>query len=332
MAKKEIIEQKNVFGVERINPDKPTIIINSNTHGNLGKTTEEIRFISFYEAVMGFRPVIISADPTDPKVMRERYGQRNSNNILLPERQQQLGVGVVEVDLEEKDGTLADYISQATEMGRDAVIDFKGGNLNAFADTWGGLVPFFNNFSNCHFIWQVPFLEADKDIENLGLQYDLLTSDDIYADIDIVHIFSYGKLGGKNKAEHHMELIAQWDEANQYPSNIKTHKAVFTTAWANVPELINTFRFKDLRAEANKASRDNARMLAENFLKEGDKFWAKTVLSQEQREALAFRPHPVTTQPGRLWGKTLFNREEIQDIADSKQDPLEKDMWLGLLK
>lgn len=343
MAKKQINEAVgNLFGEGQIHPvsddNRPYLFINFNTHGNLGKTTEEKRFLEFYFALMGIYPVIISADPTEPKVMRQNYGQRDSNNLLLPEDEQQLGVGVVEIDMEDKDGKLANLLREAYDMNRDVLVDTKGGSLDSFANNWEGIVSFFNNFSNIFkIIWLVPFVDDyTKDEGNLNKQHQYLTNDinnnQLYADIDMIYIFSQGKMGSEKQSQHIQGLVAQWEQANPYPTDTKTIKAVFKSDWSKMEEINELFRDKEIRVLANQKIPDNSKLLAESFLNEGDAFWAKTLLTQEQLEEIAFRPHPIPLPRGRtrLWGKTLFSRDEIQDIADSKQDPAEKQKWIDL--
>lgn len=341
MAKKETATAaSNLFGQGQINPDRPFLIINFNTHGNLGKTTEEKRFLEFYSALMGRLPVIISADPTEPKVMRQNYGQRDENNILLPESKQQLGKGVVEIDVEDKDGELANLLAEAIDMERDVLVDTKGGSLDAFAKNWGSVVSFFNNFAHYNIVWLVPFVnDHQKDIGNLNSQYQLLTNDpnnnELYADITMLHIFSEGKIGNDKKVAHAMEEVAKWEEKNQFPSSVRTHKVVFKTNWAEREFIHPLFRDREIRQIANQKRPDDAKMIAQQFLNEGDMFWSKFLLTQEQLEEIAFRPNPIpypTPTRTRLWGKTLFTRDEIQSIADSKQDLAEKEKWLNLLK
>ncbi|MGU4699147.1 hypothetical protein K6L09_20990 [Burkholderia cepacia] len=341
MAKKETaLATQSLFG-DSINPERPYLIINFNTHGNLGKTTEEKRFLEFYQALMGRLPVIISADPTEPKVMRQNYGQRDSDNILLPEDQQELGKGVVEIDVEDKDGQLANLLADAIDMGRDVLVDTKGGSLDALAKNWGGsLVGFFNNFAYYNIIWIVPFVnDHQKDIGNLNSQYQFLTNDpnnqELYADITMLHVFSEGKIGNDKKVDLTMKAVAQWEEKNQFPSSVRTTKAIFKTNWADREDISELFRDREIRQIANQKKPDDSRMLAQQFLNEGDMFWAKFLLTQEQLEEIAFKPHPIpypNPNRTRLWGKTLFTRDEMQSIADSKQDLAEKEKWLNLLK
>ncbi|WP_175888179.1 hypothetical protein [Burkholderia contaminans] len=311
-------------------PGRRTIILNNNVHGNLGKTTETKRLIEAMTAITGIRPIIISADPSEPKVLFENYGERDENGNLLTV--QSLEDGVVEIDFAEKDGKLANLLAEESIQNRDVVIDTKGGDFNAFASVYASLQDFYDAFPDDRFIVLDP-IPAQKSFGNLETQYQVYSQMRTYTEIHIVRIFSLGMAGSKGNKQELISSYNQWKQNHPYPSNIQIHEVEFNTEWKG-EDMHQFIRFQNGKSsirEAIKSARGNPKILSINFLKEGDREWAKILLPQELREELAFLPNPTNNRVGEQWGEILFEGE-IEDIAASKSDPQEKQKWLDLLR
>lgn len=308
-------------------PGRRTIFLNTNIHGNLGKTTETKRLIEAITAIVGARPIIISADPSLPKVLLENYGDRDLNGNLLPT--QTLATGVVEIDFADKDGKLADLLSDPVAQDKDIVIDTMGGSFSAFASVYDGLQDFYEAFPNDRFVILDPITEQ-KCFGNLDTQYQIYSQMETYTQIEIVRIFSLGKIGSKPKRQELIAQYNQWKQSHPYPSNIHVHEIEFNTEWKN-KDIDDFFRYQTIR-QAVKSVGGNAAILGNKFLNEGDKEWARLLLPQDLREELAFLPNPTINRNGAKWGKILFDKPEIEAIAASKTDPQEQQDWLDLLK
>jgi len=301
MAKKietHIADESSFIATDTLLKDKRTIVLNFNTQGNIGKTTETVGLIEVMKA-MGSNPALISADPEN-KVMLNIYGTKDEYGALTD---QKLGVGVVEIDMADKDGKLSDLLADPALDGRDVVVDTMGGSFNAFATLYSGLSDFYNAFPSDRFICLLPVADM-KSFENLHRQAQVYRDLDSGTEIIMAFIFSKGKIGSIDNFKQISSAYNAFKSSLQLPTNIQTAELVFDTAWST--EEMNKFFKENKVRESIKHARGNTLILAQKFINERDKAWVDLLVSPDRKAELALMPHPTDSRNGRLWGKTLI--------------------------
>jgi hypothetical protein len=315
MAKKQP-QATNLLRLGRCNAEKISIITKLNLYGQVGGTTELLGVVNLLHAI-GLDPVLISADPTS-QILREVYGQRDSNGEL--ESMQGLGEGVVEIDLEDKDGSLLDVILDSRIADRDIVIDSKGGVYSSVVAMYpGGLDEFFAPLEWTHRFINIDCMtDLQKSFDNLDAQYAEFNKIQSGMEIHLVRVFSLGKTNGTKDRDKIIEKYKEWEATHPFDNpNIHVHKVLFNTSWSK-PEVSEYFATKNIR-EGLKQSENLGQILAiaPQFLAERDKAWSQILFDASDVEEIAELPLPTPTrapvQP--KWGKTLIgpswkNREQ----------------------
>lgn len=299
MPKKEQSAQSDV---KRIRSDKRTHFMTPNRYGDVGKTTELLRLLNALHYA-GKQPALISADPTS-KVLYNIYASRDGQTGQV-ESNQVLGKGVVEVDIEAKQGQLADYLFK---HDGDTLTDFKGGVFDAFISEYNGIEPFFNEFEDDRFIFLTPISNIEKAFDHLEHEFNQIALADTSAEVHLVHILSLGKIGNQQKLaavnakyEEFMRTHNYNDLTMKSHDNVVVHKVIFRTSWQTKDAEI-FFSSNKIR-EAALTEQSNNRILARQFLNEGDKFWINTLFTPEDVQQLA--ELPKWDKPSEKWGKII---------------------------
>lgn len=306
MAKKQP-QTTNLSRLGRCNAEKVSIITKFNLYGQVGGTTELVGVTNLLHAA-GLNPVLISADPTS-QILREVYGERDENGELL--FSQELGKGVVEIDLEDKDGSLLDVVLDPSIEGRDVVIDTKGGVFSSFVAMYpGGLDEFFAPLEWSHRLINIDCMtDLQKSFDNLDAQFAEFSRVQGNMEIHLVRVFSLGKTNGTKDREKIIEKYKEWQEAHPFDNpNIHVHTLVFNTSWSK-PEVSEYFATKNVREGLREhTSLGQILAIAPQFLAERDKAWSQILFDVSDVEELAELPLPTPTrapsQP--KWGKTLY--------------------------
>lgn len=299
MPKKEQSAQSDV---KRIRSDKRTHFINPNRYGNIGKTTELLRLLNALHCA-GKQPALISADPTS-KVLYNIYATRDDHGQV--ESNQVLGTGVVEVDIEAKQGQLADYLFK---HDGDTLTDFKGGVFDSFISEYNGIEPFFNEFEDDRFVFITPISDIDKAFDHLEHEFNQIAQVDTPTEIHLIHILSLGKIGSQQKLaainakyEEFLRTHNYNDLSVKSTANVVVHKAIFMTEWKTKDAEIFFSSNRIREAVLTEKSADN-RILSRQFLNEGDKFWINTLFTPEDVQRLA--ELPKWDKPREKWGKII---------------------------
>lgn len=309
MAKKEVITNQ-IDLTKRCNQDKVTVISNIHVFGNVGKTTETLGVINFLHAA-GIYPVLISADPTSA-IFREIYGSRDIDHQL--HANQILGIGVAPIDLEDKDGSLADMLFDSSIAGRDVVIDTKGGVYASFLAQYNGLNQFYEAFeyTGHRFINLDCVSDLKKCFDNLDTQFAEYSQITAGTEIHLVRIFSLGMIEHQKNYDEIIEKYNAWKANHTFTNpNIHVHELEFTTSWMK-PEVKEYFATKNIRQDWVKPGAiGQLKMLVPQFLSERDKAWSQLLLDDSVVQELAQLPNPLYNPSPNTpkWGKVLYGHQ-----------------------
>lgn len=291
--------------LERCN-EKITVITKFNLNGGVGGTTELLAPISIMKAI-GLNPVLINADPTS-SVLKNIYGSKDEDGEHL--EVQELGVGVVVVDMEDKDNKLFDYIWRIP--GRDIVIDTKGGIFSALVALYqNGLDDMYSPFEYSHRFINLDSISADrrKAFENLNQQYLYYNQITVETEIHLVRIFSLGMCASISDLRSLVAEYEEWEKDHQFSNpNIHVHKLIFNAGW-KLEEVKDFFATKDIRNDYIKYP-GQLYQIAPMYLNERDKAWANILLDKQSIDEVALLSDPTPPVnpaiPVKQWGKKLF--------------------------
>ncbi|BCM12957.1 hypothetical protein MAFF241648_21470 [Ralstonia solanacearum] len=280
--------------LRRISKDIRTVILNVKRYGNLGSTTEMLGVVEFLHNA-GYYPALISADPTS-QVLKNIYATLNDKGI--PIKDQIIGQGVLSINIENQQGELANALFGYAD---DALVDFKGGASDLYYDEYGSAGNFYNSFVDTRFVQLTPIIDDEKSFSNLQQEFEQYQ--DVDVPMDLIRVFSLGRIGNKQKREELLEKYEMWSNEHRFNDNIRTHVALFNTQW-KTKESENFFATKKIR-EATVKEMSNNKILGAQFLNERDKFWANFFFadSPAELERLANLPH--WQNPTDKWGKII---------------------------
>ncbi|MCW3696320.1 hypothetical protein [Burkholderia cenocepacia] len=291
----------------RINPNVRSIFMNQKRYGDMGGTTEMMRLI-YAQLYAGYRPAIVSADPTSSR-LTSIFGQRDATGRILPAGQQEMGKGVNAITLKEY-GSLADALSS---YDGDMVIDFKGGEQEDVFSMFGSLGQLLDGIDDAEFFFPMSVKDLGKSFENIEEERQALAS--VSSKVHLIRIFSLGICGDTYARAEVLKKYNDYmaDPSHVYPTNVDITTVVFDTKFGNKP-LQDWFDNNDARANSY-TEKGAVRMVGAQFLNEGDKFWINYLFNNQglpgyynptEFDRLRQLPNWQTpTNPDDCWGKII---------------------------